>query len=88
MKSTERKSSDPVHGQFLAVPDEIIAGGLSYRFVPTIRINTFYCCPLFDDPSFLSQHQLGGKCDATFWRTLFALWGAYPTIQTPIVAMR
>ena len=38
MQSAERKSVDPVHGQFLAVPDEINVGGLSTRFAPTIRI--------------------------------------------------
>jgi hypothetical protein len=37
MLSTERKSIDLVHGQFLTVPDNINAGGLSTRCAPTIR---------------------------------------------------
>jgi hypothetical protein len=38
MQSTERKSVDLGDRQFLTVPDEINAGGLSIRFAPTIRI--------------------------------------------------
>jgi hypothetical protein len=39
MQSTERKGTPlGCYGHFLTVPDEIIAGGLSIRFAPTIRI--------------------------------------------------
>jgi hypothetical protein len=38
MQSTERKTTNPcVTDNFLTVPDETIAGGLSIRFAPTIR---------------------------------------------------